>query len=176
MYSILFLLSRKWPLHPSLFLLAFINSQFCPVQSNSCLMNGEFMPEVWRAQLTNKLTETAAVCLFALGLKPAKHLQTHTSLISLGAWYLYGHGTCIGTRTILQVQPQGGELSPMINISTTIFQRKSIQHQKEHWVQGIERWLSHLKFCLYCVKVTECFTSMDSDFKQMTIPINFHIT
>lgn len=104
----------------SLLLLAFVFLQFYPVQSNPCLMNGDFMPEVWRAQLTTELTETPAVCLFAFGLKPARHLQTHTHapLISLGAWYLYGHGTCIGIEAKLQEAPQGGELSPVISIAT----------------------------------------------------------
>lgn len=96
MYPSLILLPPKCPLHPSL--LAFVFSQFCPLQSNSCLMNGELMPEVRRAQLTTELTEMPAVCLFALGLKPANHTHTHThkAFISLCAGHLYGNGTCVG--------------------------------------------------------------------------------
>lgn len=67
----------------------------CPLHSYSCLMNGEFMPEVWTAQLTTGFTEMPAACLFAGGLRRASH--THTAFISLGAGNLYGLGTCSGT-------------------------------------------------------------------------------
>lgn len=46
MYLSLFLLPPNCALHPSLLLLVFVSSQFCPLQSNSCLMNGELIPEV----------------------------------------------------------------------------------------------------------------------------------
>lgn len=44
--------------------------------------------------------------------------DTHAPLISLGAWYLYGHGTCIGLEAKLQEAPQGCELSPVRSIAT----------------------------------------------------------
>ncbi len=122
MYSTHFFQLPKCPLHPSLILLIFVFSQLSTLQSNSCLMNGELMPEVWSEQLTTELTETPAVCLFVLRLKAAKHAHTQTEHL-----YHWAQGTSMVMERVLaqrrakvQVAPQGGELSgPLLNISTT---------------------------------------------------------
>lgn len=63
--------------------------------SEPCLLNGDFMPKVWSAQLTVELTEKPAVCLSAPSEAGQTLKDTHFIDIS-GTWYLCGDGTCVG--------------------------------------------------------------------------------
>lgn len=133
MYFCLFLPPPKYPLHPSLLLLAFVFSKFCPLQCNSCLMNGELMPVVWTAQLTTAdhwVNRNA--CLFALGLKPANKPHTRSIYITLEQ-----------TWARVQVTPQEGEPSgPLVNISTkgdgprATFSKASVVKTTEYFPLG----------------------------------------
>lgn len=85
------LCSPSIPPSPSLCLLTVLSS---PEQ---------FMPDEWRAHARG-MKNTAdhrvnrnACCLPVCSRIEASQPATHTALISLDAWHLYGHGTCVGT-------------------------------------------------------------------------------